>query len=258
MTPAAPPSPAALAWAHRLDPDGVGVAFAIHDDQVLVAPTVLELVEGVWHAHPDQAHKLLRTRIHTTRSACELDHAIVQLCSRKLCADVRTDRPGPASLPVNDVTMAAQASRAHHAALSAVAPPTDPDRLAAFVTTLAEHGPLATRARRVVAVLFDADGCLLDAARNTHGTHRLHHAEVNLVQRWQAHHGPTLPEGCRVLVSLQCCRMCAALLVAVAPPSGLDVVYLEPETGRFGRHTALQVRGWERPYRASQSTTSTV
>ncbi len=124
MTPAAPPSPAALAWAHRLDPDGVGVAFAIHDDQVLVAPTVLELVEGVWHAHPDQAHKLLRTRIHTTRSACELDHAIVQLCSRKLCADVRTDRPGPASLPVNDVTMAAQASRAHHAALSAVAPPT--------------------------------------------------------------------------------------------------------------------------------------
>ena len=76
--------------------------------------------------------------------------------------------------------------------------------------------------------------------------HRLHHAELNLVQRWQAAHGPTFPAGSRVVVSLQCCRMCAAVLVDMAPAEGLPVAYLEPEPGRFGRHTALQARGWER------------
>jgi tRNA(Arg) A34 adenosine deaminase TadA len=255
MTPAAPPSPVALHWARRLDPEGRGVAFALHPGQVLVAPSVMELVEGIWHAHPDQAHRLLRTRIHRTRPATDLDRAIVQLCSRKLCADVPTHLPGtPSERAVVDLTPAAAASRAHHVATSGLdvdAVPTDPAALAAhlarLVEDLAEPGPLATRARPVVALLIGRDDTLLDAARNTHGTHRLHHAEVNLVQRWQARRGPTLPAGCRVIVSLQCCRMCAALLADAAPPEGLDVVYATPETGRFGRDTVLQARRWERP-----------
>jgi len=244
MTPSAPPSPEALFWAHRLGPD---VAFVLHPGQVWAASTVMDLVEGIWHAHPDRAHTLLRTRVFTTAPRSDLDHAIVQLCSRKLCAGVPTDQPGADGSPreVVDLRDAAAASRAEHVEASGVAL-SNPRTLRAAVEALGEGGRLATRARPVVAVLLDADGTVLDAARNTHGTHRLHHAEVNLVQRWRSRHGPTFPPESRVLVSLQCCRMCAALLVDAAPSDGLAVGYLEPEPGRFGRHTALQARGWER------------
>ncbi len=245
MTPSAPPSPEALFWAHHLGPD---VAFVLHPGQVWAAPSVMDLVEGIWHAHPARAHTLLRTRVCSTAPRSDLDHAVVQLCSRRLCAGVPTDGPGADASPrqVMDLGDAAAASRAQHIAASGVEL-SDPQALLEAVTALAESGRLATRARPVVALLLDADGTVLDAARNTHGTHRLHHAEVNLVQRWRASHGPTFPPGSRVLVSLQCCRMCAALLVDAAPPDGLVVGYLEPEPGRFGRHTALQARGWERP-----------
>jgi len=255
MTPAAPPSPAALHWAHRLDPHGRGIAFVMHPDRVFVAPSVMDLVEGVWHAHPGHARRILRARIHSTRPATDVDRAIVQLCGRKLCASVPTDPAGePTEREVVDLTDGARSSRTQHVAASGIDPgtiPSDPTalacHLAVLVDALAEPGPLATRARPVVALLLDADGAVLDAARNTHGTHRLHHAEVNLVQRWHAHHGPTFPPGVRVVVSLQCCRMCAALLAHTAPPEGLDVAYVTPEPGRFGRGTALQARGWERP-----------
>ncbi len=227
----------------------------MHPDRVFVAPTVMDLVEGVWHAHPGDARRILRARIHSTRPYTDADRAIVQLCGRRLCASVPTEPTGePAEREVVDLTDGARSSRAHHVATSEVDPgavPSDPAALASHLGTLVdaltEQGPLASRARPVVALLFDADGAVLDAARNTHGTHRLHHAELNLVQRWHAHQGPTFPPGARVVVTLQCCRMCAALLVDAAPLGGFDVAYVTPEPGRFGRGTALQARGWERP-----------
>ena len=55
-----------------------------------------------------------------------------------------------------------------------------------------------------------------------------------------------LPAGYRLETSLQCCRMCAAVVVAsVAGP--IEVVYAERDPGRFARGTALQRLGWERP-----------
>lgn len=252
MTPAAPPSAEACAWAARLAPDGRPVAFALHADRVLVAPTVLELVDGVWHRWPERAHTLLRTRLHQTAPATELDRAVVQVCSRKLRDTVPTDGlPAEPDRPVLDLTADARASRDLHTARAALPlPPPGADLdawLRARCDEALDDGPLATRARPVVALLLDPAGRPLEAARNTHGTHRLHHAEVNLVQRWQARHpGGPLPEGAEVRVSLQCCRLCAALLVAWAPASGLRVTFLDPEPGRFGRDTALQRRGWER------------
>ena len=137
------------------------------------------------------------------------------------------------------MTAAARASAGHHSALSEVAPPFD-------LAPATSDDPLKFRDRPVVAVLRDADGAVLDAARNTNGTHRLRHAEVNLVQRWQARGHSTFPAGARVDVSLQCCRMCAALLVQMAP-HGVEVRYGRPETGPMGHSTELQRLGWEAP-----------
>ena len=66
-----------------------------------------------------------------------------------------------------------------------------------------------------------------------------------------------LPAGARVLVTLQCCRMCAALICAASDDARArhgvetlrDVVYAEEDDGKYSDDTALQRRGWEREWR---------
>ena len=123
------------------------------------------------------------------------------------------------------------------------------------------------RDRRVVAALVSPEGEVTDAARNVNADNKCLHAEWNLLAptlwgEWVL--SPTdddddggdggdeiagLEEGTRVLVTLQCCRMCAALVCAAADRPGrsgpIEVVYLDPDDGSLARNTQLQRRGWE-------------
>ena len=110
-------------------------------------------------------------------------------------------------------------------------------------------------------MLVHPDGTLLDAAVNTNAENRCLHAEVNLLARWLPGFGADVaetngdgdepprrlfPRGSRMLVTLQCCRMCAALACAA---SDAEVVYDEPDDGRYADATELQARGMERQRR---------
>jgi hypothetical protein len=63
-----------------------------------------------------------------------------------------------------------------------------------------------------------------------------------------------------VLVTLQCCRMCAALICAASDDARArhgvetlrDVVYAEEDVGKYSDDTALQRRGWEREWRSGR------
>ena len=145
-----------------------------------------------------------------------------------------------------------------------------------------ENGaPFRERDRGVVAMLVSRDGALLDCAVNTNNSNQALHAEVNLLAPWlegfmkeedredddeqDATRGEKnadaslqkrgrLPAGARVLVTLQCCRMCAALICAASDDAHArdgvetlrDVVYAEADEGKYSNETALQSRGWER------------
>ena len=131
------------------------------------------------------------------------------------------------------------------------------------------------RDRGVVAALVSPRGEVTDAARNVNADNKCLHAEWNLLAptlwgEWVlspteddgggggeiAHRpgaGPEeagpLEEGTRVLVTLQCCKMCAALVCAAADRPGrrgpIEVVYLNPDDGSLARDTQLRRRGWE-------------
>ena len=133
----------------------------------------------------------------------------------------------------------------------------------------------SARDRLVVAMLVSADGALLDCAVNTNARNQALHAEVNLLAPWleggdaqdaseededegnenenENENVPKLPAGARVLVTLQCCRMCAALICAASDDARArhgvetlrDVVYAEEDDGKYSDDTALQRRGWE-------------
>lgn len=229
---------AARAWVHHLAPDGGSVAFVVRRQGVWAARSVADLVDGVWHAHPDVAHTLLRGRVVTNRPASEVDRAVVQVCGRKLGAGVRGAPGAVPPLEVRWMDEAAAASRVLHVAASEVAVPAGD--LRAWLRPAPDDAPLRHRDRPIRAVLLGADGAVLAAAANTNGRHRMRHAELNLLQRW----AKPLPDGATVLVGLQCCRMCAAMLVDAAE-GALAVRFVDPEPGPFGRHTALQRKGWE-------------
>lgn len=147
-----------------------------------------------------------------------------------------------------------------------------------------EQLPFHKRDRGVVAMLVSRDGALLDCAVNTNNSNTALHAEVNLLAPWlegfleeeqqedgddetldETDASPTflrgkrngrLPAGARVLVTLQCCRMCAALICAASDDAltrdGVEtlreVVYAEADEGKYSNETALQSRGWERAF----------
>ena len=132
--------------------------------------------------------------------------------------------------------------------------------------------PMWERDRGVVAALISPDGTLLDAARNVNADNKCLHAEWNLLAPylWGRRvlsdeedellvDAPEdlpedlpegLAEGARVLVTLQCCKMCAALVCAAADHRGnqkpIEVTYLNPDPGSLAKDTILQQRGWER------------
>ena len=146
----------------------------------------------------------------------------------------------------------------------------------------------AARDRLVVAMLVSADGALLDCAVNTNARNQALHAEVNLLAPWleglatpegaevegaaaedaseedddkrNENETPRLPAGARVLVTLQCCRMCAELICAASDDARArhgvetlrDVVYAEEDDGKYSDDTALQRRGWEREWRSGR------
>jgi len=61
-----------------------------------------------------------------------------------------------------------------------------------------------------------------------------------------------------VLVTLQCCKMCAALVCAAADHRGnqkpIEVTYLNPDPGSLAKDTILQQRGWERRHGGEEET----
>jgi tRNA(Arg) A34 adenosine deaminase TadA len=95
--------------------------------------------------------------------------------------------------------------------------------------------PRYSRDRAVVAALFDSDWKLIAAARNTNVRVRTRHAEMNLLESLGNDRGSSL------IVSTQCCRMCAA---AVAERLDVAVFYLQPEPAL--KHVKTALHGIER------------
>jgi len=144
-------------------------------------------------------------------------------------------------------------------------------------------------------MLVTRDGTLLDVAVNTNSRNQVLHAEVNLLAKWLPGFGGVfseddddddvtnskpkpkrlsnvsekkmnlLPPGSRLLVTLQCCRMCASLVCLASDDAAehgnkirfeknptqvplLDVVYLDEDVGPYSSSTQLQRRNRERKF----------
>jgi len=94
------------------------------------------------------------------------------------------------------------------------------------------------RNRAVFAALLRGDAISAVAA-NANGRNAALHAEMNLLLPIKAGLAPTIEPETTLLVTLQCCRMCAALVAEFAPDVR-STFFLRPDGGSMARSTALQ------------------
>lgn len=259
------PDAACAALADRLvAAHGAPLAFVVADDAVWFATgagvpwtPVLELVIGVREACVD-ADFLLRRRIYAVGGGDDpVGRAVVQVAARRLGAvtPAAGDPGAIGALPWRDARPFA--ARARDRARAGCPQDAVGSRVAGEGLDLADalggvadpHAAARERDRPIGAVLVDGEGTVLAVARNQGGTNRALHAEVSLVQGWWTRHARPLPAGSTVLVSLQPCRMCAALLVAMSDDGTVDVVYRRTDPGRLATHTALSSSRRERQER---------
>jgi len=189
---------------------------------------VMDLYAAIYALDPRSAHFRVRRRVLIDRPETPLDRATCQVVGKKL-AQVA---PLPGSEAIIDLT--------DQVPTAPVAPlPSGPPWMqAARDLAPVGEGKKAVRDRAIGAVLVH-DGAAIAAARNRAGLNRVFHAEVCLVQNtWP------VPAGSTLYVGLQCCRMCAALIVAASTETA--VVYDQADPGRLAQGTALQALGWER------------
>ncbi len=217
---------------------------------------VTRLISGLWARFGSQALSLVRRPVLTSGPITDLDRAFVKVAAKRL----RQVAPFPAPQPMATGAAGAQT----HVELLEIGEEPLPEeplpslprsvsseaaaiRLVRDLQERARRGPTrATSARRLSALLTDAEGLVLAAAVNSAGTDRTRHAEAELIRRWWRDHGRGLPPGARVYCSLKPCKMCAALIwAATTDREGLRVVFDRWDPGPLAQGTVLSDNGLE-------------
>ncbi|MEQ1566165.1 MAG: Bd3614 family nucleic acid deaminase [Myxococcota bacterium] len=197
------------------------------------------LALAVWEAYPGRAHEVLRRRIRRTSPLTELDRAAAAVVGKRVSEVPPQVGPPPALVDLG----AAWARGQQRAVASAFDPGPRLGSDRAWVEGAVPSPAALRRAQRdrpVAAILLGPGGAVSWAARNAGGHNRALHAEACVVLGVGR-----IPAGSTLLVSLEPCRMCAALVVAAAD-GPVDVGFATPDPGPLARDTALGARGWLR------------
>lgn len=176
--------------------------------------SIWHLIQGIWQEHSPEARTLLRERIYTTEKLSPLNHGIIKIAAKRVAAEQNPeDLEKILANAKNKIqiqfTNSYQPPTAYLKQLNQKLTQEELVRLLKNLTAVApktEHRYQQDRA--VGAVLLDKDNTLLALAHNTNHQNKTLHAEVNLLQTWQK----PLPDGSRLITSLEPCKMCAGLI----------------------------------------------
>lgn len=232
----------------------------------LLESAITRLVQGIYDEHRDQARKLLRNRIFSTRQPSLLDQAMVKVAARKLTSltDTQDAKPSlsrPASPPESRLGLLAGCSFHEVPAQTAQRPalgyPNLPESLTLprqsieaapalwneLLTQLTLAGVQTPKRhqsdRPISALLISKEGDFLSWAHNRSSENPTHHAELNILIDWARTHSNPIPTDSVLLCSLKPCKMCAAAIVQAASGQNLKVYYLLDDPGPLAKNTAL-------------------
>jgi hypothetical protein len=211
---------------------------------------ITDLIQGIWREQSELARKILRNRIFATTARLDpMERGMVKVAAKRVTVGLRPDDIHQRLDPEGTRSWV-KVSRTAPPALASLAPGEAPWE---WIAKALEQGsekalrPRYEQDRAVAAALISPDGAPLAAALNSNATDRTRHAEINLLQGWWEREKKPLPPGSRILVSLQCCRMCAGMVWRMAEdPLHIRVDYLQKDSGPMAQGTILQAGSPER------------
>jgi hypothetical protein len=176
----------------------------IRHKEVWVAPTLLDLIEGIYDQFPIQSRLLLRRRIILSSEPSIFERALIQVCAKRF--ETVTHLPDLSNLQVHEVK----------------SPPLD-------------HA----QGLGIYAWLLDSRFTKIAEAKNTHSQIKTRHAEMNLLLKMRQE-GKLIPKDTILISTLKPCAMCAALIWEMAEDlKRLQIIYLENDPGPWGQNTIL-------------------
>jgi tRNA(Arg) A34 adenosine deaminase TadA len=219
---------------------------------------LIDLIQGVYAYFPDQARRILRSRIHYRGAFRPLESGMVKVAAKRVARHESLPELfreiGPRDQGFLEVPHLPTFSGHPSASRVREEIPHSEAALATEVRHRALHleqsrqgRPLHQLDRPVAALLANSVGEILCETQNLNHSNKTFHAELLLAQKWWAENRVPFPDGARVVVSLKPCKMCAGALWQMAgTPEQLSVIYLEDDLGTFARDTILDSGSLER------------
>jgi len=225
------------------------ILYSRHHGRGLCEPesAVTKLIQGVYDLDPRFARQILRARIFTDESCCELNRGMVKVAAKR--ATYGLSPVEKASPEIAFAEVAPQPDPTGPPALEFIEDAVHEDRhehwmrgALRLAKQIPRFGPLYASDRPVAALLVDAQGKLLAHAVNCNSRNRVLHAEVNLIRSFWRSHQKGLPSGSRLYVTLKPCRMCAAMIWdCVESRRQFQVFFHEYDPGPMGQQTILEI-----------------
>lgn len=241
-----------------LNADGRTYAAVSRPDSPLRSSAAANLLQAIWFHFPNDARRIVRNRIQTTESENAMAQGFKKIVGKRIAFESSEARELQTKIPPDstafqilefDETRSLDATRIPLDRFSNLAAAKNPKDLAGFLEKIAGEGPLSVNRyenpRQVAAALVSLDGEILLAHRNGNQKDRSLHAELQICRDWWAIKHSPLPAASRLIVSLQCCQMCAAALLSLSPGAGFKVHYLKAETGPGSANSVLKLHGLE-------------
>ncbi|MEI6397654.1 MAG: Bd3614 family nucleic acid deaminase [Pseudomonadota bacterium] len=207
---------------------------------------VTRLIFGINTEFGEERYRLLRRRIFTDGPLSNWDHNLIKVCAKRVSTGGDFRSATPDGIRVIDVGHDIKQDATSIRATDHVGKQFSPDGALSLVRQLAEAGDLANsmakthlKPRGGASALVGIDGILLGAAVNTNHTCQPRHAEVNLFLNLIRASIQQIPAGSTLYTSLKPCRMCASLILALAPSRDVKIIAGCDDPGTFGRHNLL-------------------
>jgi deoxycytidylate deaminase len=176
------------------------------------------LIQGIWQEYSPEARAILRERIYTTEKLSPLNHGIIKIAAKRVAAAQNPDEI--------EKILANAKNKIQIQFTNCYQPPSEyrkqlnqkltQEEIIQLLKNLAAIAPKTEhrhqQARAVGAIILDKNNTVLALAHNTNHQNKTLHAEVNLLQAWPRAHNQPLPDGSRIITSLEPCKMCAGLI----------------------------------------------
>lgn len=206
-----------------------------------------QLIQGIYESFPDQAIAMLRARILMDYQPSLLCRGMISVAAKRYSVDLNLNQKISESLtdPI-EISYAVKNDGVVNFEESFLCAGKSWIQFKDKSFERDNHSrPRHQESRLVRSLLLDENLKIQMGAENRNSKNKTKHAEIQLLQNYFAKNKKGFDKRNVLVTSLQCCKMCAAMIwhMQMEPLNNLEVYFFEEETGSSARDTILTAGG---------------